>query len=173
MVLVALGATAAVLGLDACGDDDGGPETAAEILERGGSIASVTIADVTYGFEATCYDAGAGSVIAVGTGSVPVTGTEEVRESRVFVQAFLGDPYVGVTIAVTDPEDGAVREEVFEAAIDESFDLLLEDDVIAADAIEFVRNMDLTSGQGEPAGQGSVRVTCGGYEQGAPEGLER
>jgi hypothetical protein len=174
MALFALVATGAVLGLDACSGDDDAPETQADVLARGGSIATVTIAEATYDFEVTCYDAGAGSVIAVGTGTVPDP-SGEARESRVFVQASLGDPYIGVTVEQSDPEDedGAASEEVFEAAIDESFDLLLEDDVVAAGEIEFVRNMDLTTGEGEPAGVGSVRVTCGGYEQGGPPGIER
>ena len=86
-----------------------------------------------------------------------------------FVQGFLGDPYIGVTLE-TPPngEAGAAREEVFEAALDESFDLLLEDGVIAVDGIQFVHNLDLTSGTGEPVGEGSLRVTCNEFEQGVP-----
>ena len=168
-----LSAAAFAVGVGACNGSSDEPETPADVLARGGSIARVTIATRTYDFEVTCYDAGAGSVIAVGTGVDvdPVTGI--TRDTRVFVQAFLGDSYVGVTVASPEAAAGAPGEEVYEAGLDDSFDLLLEDDVIASDDIQFVRNLDLTQGDGEPAGEGSLHVTCKKYEQGVPPGLER
>jgi hypothetical protein len=164
---------AVAVGLEACGGGSDDAETPAEVLERGGSIARVTIDATAYDFEVTCYDAGAGSVVAVGTGLVADEATGVERSSRVYVQAFLGDPYVGVTLELPAGDGGESREEVFEAALDESFDLLLEDDVIQADDIEFVRNLDLTSGAAEAAGTGSVHVTCSEYEQGVPQGFVR
>jgi hypothetical protein len=160
------------VGLESCDDGPDRAETPADVLERGGSIARVTIGADVYDFEVTCFDAGAGSVLAIGTGTTIDPATQRERTSRVFVQAFLGDPYIGVTLEL--PGDGEVaREEVFEAAIDESFDLLLEDDVIRADDIEFVRNLDLTNGASEPAGTGSVNVTCNEFSQEIPPDFVR
>jgi hypothetical protein len=173
---VVLTATALAVGIEACGGSGDRPETPADVLARGGSIARVTVAARVFDFEVTCYDVGAGSIIAVGTGTEVDTTEGVERATRLFVQAFLGDSYIGVTVE-TPRADGAdgdgAEEEVFEAALDESFDLYLEDDVIAAEGIAFVRNLDLTRGEGEPAGEGSVRVTCGGYDSEVPAGLER
>jgi hypothetical protein len=173
LVLVAL-TVAFVVGVDSCDGSADAPETPADVLERGGSIAQVTIAGHEYDFEVSCYDAGAGSVVAVGTGTEYDPASGSTRASRVFVQGFLGDPYIGVTLAAPEGADPATaRDDVYEAALDESFDLLLEDGVIAVDGIEFVRNLDLTSGAGESVGQGSLRVTCNDFEPGVPPQLER
>jgi hypothetical protein len=166
-------AVAFAVGAGACGGSSDDPETPADVLARGGSIARVTIATRAFDFEVTCYDAGAGSVIAVGTGVDVDAATGTERETRIFVQAFLGDSYIGVTVASPDAQAGAPGEEVYEAGLDDSFDLLLEDDMIASDDIHFVRNLDLTEGDGEPAGDGSLHVTCTRYEPGVPPGLER
>jgi hypothetical protein len=157
---------AAALATGACGSSDE-PDTPEEVLEAGGSIAQVVIGDATFDFEVTCYDAGAGSVVVVGTGTEPAESSGSDRTTHVLVQAFLGESYVGVTIGD--------NEALYEAALDETLDLLLEQDVIAADDIEFVRNLDLTDGEseGEPAGVGSLRVTCGGYEHGVPPQFDR
>jgi hypothetical protein len=179
VLVTAILVTAAGMGvaLGSCDGPPDEPETPAEVLERGGSIARVTIGADIYDFEVSCYDVGAGSVIAVGTGTVVGTEGEDTdRATRLFVQAFLGDSYVGLTVELPatddDPADAA-DEEVFEAALDDSIDLVLEDDVIVAADIDFVRNLDLTGGDGEAVGTGSLRVTCSEYEQGEPPGLAR
>jgi hypothetical protein len=170
-VLVAASATLAV---DACGGDSG-DDTPAEVLAKGGSIARVTVGAQVFDFVVTCHDAGAGSVLAVGTGT-QVDGDGRRHDTHLLVQAFLGDSYVGVTV---DPigdaahdGDEAAPPEIYEASLADVFDLALEDDVIAADGIEFVRDLDLGAGQGEPAGSGSLRVTCGSYQP-VPPGLDR
>jgi hypothetical protein len=164
---------AAAVGLEACGGGSDDDETPAEVLERGGSIARVTIGDDGYDFEVTCYDAGAGSVVAVGAGTVLDGASGAEIATRVLVQAFLGDPYVGVTLARPVTDGSEASEEVFEAALDESFDLLLEGNMIQADEIEFVHGLDLTTGASEPAGTGGVSVTCNDFEQGMPTDLVR
>jgi hypothetical protein len=157
-IFVTTAASAVALG--SCEGAPDGPETPADVLERGGSIARVTIGADAYDFEVSCYDAGAGSIIAVGTGTSVDAATGVERDTRVLVQAFLGDPYIGITVEVppsgSDGETTA-REEVFEASLDDSIDLLLEDDVIAADGIEFVRNLDLT----QSGGVGRRRIGSG------------
>jgi hypothetical protein len=173
MAALVVVATGFAVGLEACGGGSDDAETPAEVLERGGSIARVTVGDDAYDFEVSCHDAGAGSVVAVGTGTSFDPASGQTRASRVLVQAFLGDPYVGVTLSLPPGEDGEAREEVFEAALDESFDLLLEGDTIQADEIAFVRNLDLATGAAEPAGTGSVRVTCNDFEKGMPTDLVR
>jgi hypothetical protein len=118
----------------------------------------VVIGDTTYEFVMTCYAPGTGAVVAVGNGTDPVSG----RATRALVQAFFGDPYVGVTIGN--------NETVFEPSLDESIDLYYQQDVVRGGAIQFVKNLDLQARTGEPAGLGSVTVSCANYRPGLPPG---
>lgn len=163
--------------------------TPADVLAEGGSIARVTIGPRTFDFVVDCYDVGAGSVVVVGDGTEPPDGAaaadgserdEAPRETRILVQAFLADSYVGVTVvgdeAAADGANDATADradELYEASLDNPLDLILEDDVIQAEGIQFVRDLDLASGGGTPAGDGSLHVTCGGYERGEPPGPQR
>jgi hypothetical protein len=152
----------------ACGGSSAEP-TPEEVLAEGGSVAEVTIAGAAYEFVVDCYDAGAGSVVVVGEGQEPdsviANGERGPRDTHVLVQAYLGDSYVGVTVEGADEDEADV---VYEASLDDALDLVLEDDVIAAESITFVRDLDLESGSGEPAGEGGLRVACGRYEAGVP-----
>jgi hypothetical protein len=172
-----------------CGGSDG-DATPEEILADGGSLADVVVGDTTYEFEATCFDAGAGSIVVVGTGTDPRV--EDGADTHLLVKAFLGESYIGVTVgdaeavgetATTAPGDDL---EIYEAALDQTLDLLLEDDAIAADDIAFVRGLPLdrlpaddgagadgAGAAGESAGTGSLLVRCGSYEQGVPEEFDR
>jgi hypothetical protein len=127
----------------------------------GGSQATITVGTTVYDFVTTCYDAGAGAVVAVGTGVEPGTG----RPARALIQTFFNEPYVGVTIGGTA--------EVLEAAIDRPLELAIDNGVITGNDVEFVRNLELTRGAGEAAGRGSVRVECHGYVQGLPPGYTK
>jgi hypothetical protein len=156
-----------------CGGSDEAA-TPADVLADGGSVAQVTIDGVAYDFVVDCYDAGAGSVVVVGAGEEPdaavaedVEGDGERSETHILVQAYLGDSYLGVTV---EPDHEGEPEVVYEASLDDELDLVLESDVIEADAITFVRNLDLATGDGATVGGGSLRVTCGGYEAGTPPG---
>ncbi len=119
---------------------------------------TVVIGDTTFEFAMTCYAPGAGSVVAVGKGTEPGTG----RSTRVLVQAFFGDPYVGVTVGD--------NEIVYEPSLDEPIDLVYQDDVVRGGAIQFVKNLDLQSRLGDVAGLGAVTVTCNNYRSGLPAG---
>jgi hypothetical protein len=157
----------------ACGGSDE-DTTPADVLADGGSVAQVTIDGVAYDFEVDCYDAGAGSVVVVGAGEEPeaaiaadVEGDGERSDTHILVQAYLDESYVGVTI---EPDHEGDPEVVYEASLDDELDLVLEGDVIAADDVTFVRNLDLATGTGARVGDGSLRVTCGRYEAGTPPG---
>jgi hypothetical protein len=127
----------------------------------GRSTATVTVRDATYQLATTCYDAGAGSVVAVGTGTEP--GTD--RPTHLLVQAFLTDSYVGLTIGAHDL--------VYESTLDDALQLSLDAHLIVGTGIRFVRNLDLTSGRGEDAGEGAIRVECAEYAAGLPPGYAR
>lgn len=114
-----------------------------------------------YDFRATCYDAGAGSVVAIGAGVEPGTG----KPTRALVQAFLADSYVGVTVGD--------REVVYESSLDDVLTLVLREHVIDASNIHFVRDLDLGQGAARPAGDGDVHVDCRSYEPGVPADYTR
>ena len=162
-----------------CGgsDDEATPE---EILADGGSLADVVVGDTTYEFEATCFDAGAGSIVVVGTGTDPRV--DDGAGTHLLVKAFLGESYIGVTVGDVEPDGGTATTapgdelEIYEAALDQTLDLLLEDDAITADDIAFVRGLPLDTdvgAAGESVGTGSLLVRCGSYEQGVPEEFDR
>jgi len=120
--------------------------------------ATIVIGGTTYVFVMTCYAPGAGAVVAVGTGTDPVSS----RPTRALVQAFFNDPYVGVTVGD--------KESVFEPTLAEPVELTFQDNVVHGADITFVRNLDIAARVGEPAGLGSVTVTCTDYHAGLPPG---
>ena len=156
-------AVALSVALGACSNASPKPSLAATAQPGavGGSKATITIGSTVFDFVTTCYDAGAGAVVAVGTGVEPGTG----RAARALVQTFFNEPYVGVTVGDS--------EVVYEAEIDQPLELSFQDNAIVGNDVVFVRNLELTRGAGEPAGQGSVRVDCRGYVQGLPPGYAK
>jgi hypothetical protein len=118
----------------------------------------IVIGETTYEFVMTCYAPGTGAVVAVGNGTDPASG----RVTRALVQAFFGDPYVGVTVGN--------NETVYEPSLDETIDLYYQQDVVRGGAIQFVKNLDLQAHTGEAAGLGSVTVSCPTYRPGLPPG---
>ena len=150
----------AVLALSACSGGGAKPSLDASassttVAEPNGTI---VIGTNTFVFVMTCYAPGTGALVAVGTGTDPVSG----HPTRALVQAFFNDPYVGVTVGD--------KESVYEATLDEPIDLSFQDNVVTGTAIRFVRNLDLTARVGEPVGTGSVSVTCSSYSAGLPPG---
>ena len=144
----------------ACSSGGAKPSLGASVRATGAAVSNgtVVIGDTTFQFTMICYAPGAGSVVAVGTGTEPNTG----RATRALVQAFFRDPYVGVTIGDNDT--------VFEPSLDEPIELFYRDDVVRGGAIQFVRNLDLQARAGTAAGIGSVTVTCSSYRAGLPPG---
>ncbi len=156
---VVVGVVCAVLGAACAG---GASKPSLDASSPGSTLAAlngtVVIGDTTYEFTMTCYAPGAGSVVAIGTGTEPGTG----RSTRALVQAFFRDPYVGVTVGD--------NEIVYEPSLDEPIDLVYQDDVVRGAAIQFVKNLDLQSRLGADAGLGAVTVTCSNYRSGLPPG---
>ena len=164
------------LALAGCSVDDGSgagerPTTTTESAEPAATTESTTtttlppsvgvieFADEAHEIEATCYAPGAGEVLAVG-----VATTEDDRRIEIYLQAFLGAPYLGISIAGAETI-------VYEAAIDRPLDISYEGDVLRVDDVELVTDLDLDTGDGTPAGTGSVVVECRAYETELPSGF--
>ena len=120
------------------------------------SEGTVEIGDTHYQFTVTCQELGAGEVVVVGSGEDPdADGAVEL-----YLQAFLGDPYIGLRLA-----DGTL----FEPSLESPLDLYVQDDVIRASAIRFVRDLDLETGTATDVGFGELEIHCYEYSREAPE----
>ena len=118
----------------------------------------VRVGAVDYEFAFECFEAGAGDVLAVGVGAHPETG--ETVEA--VVQAFFGQPYVGVLFANGD---------LIELDVDRQAELFVQDSRIRGTALRFVQT-GTNAGDGEELGLGSVLVACADFAFGLPEGYE-
>lgn len=125
-----------------------------------GSVGIVEVADEVFEIEADCYAPGAGELVATGL-ATPVDGPRV----EVYVQAFLGQPYVGITVI-----DGDART-LYEPAIDRPLDISRVDDVLRVDDIALVTDLDLETGEGVDAGLGSVVIECRAYAEELPPGF--
>ena len=120
------------------------------------SEGTVEVGDTEYQFTVTCEELGAGEVIVVGSGEAPdAGGTVEL-----YLQAFLGDPYVGLRLA-----DGTL----LEPSLESTLDLYVQEDVIRASAIRFVRDLDLETGTATEVGFGELEIHCYEYSREPPE----
>ena len=163
VVAVVLMAGAGV-GCSTGGDDDAVPSTTATPSEAPVADVTSTIAPSSNGvitigehrleLDISCVAPGAGEVLALGIGE---NGDGERVEA--YVQAFVGEPYVGVEVGDT----------LYEAAFDGTLELFLQDDRIRASAIRFVTDLDLGTGEGTFAGVGSVEIECVAYDEELPE----
>jgi len=126
------------------------------------SVGLVTVGDARYSLDFDCFAPGAGEILAIGVGIDPIT------ETRVeaYVQAFLGTPYLGIEVA-------AVGEEpvLYEAALERVLEFSFADDVLRADGVDLVVELDLDALTGTPAGVGSVVVECREFLDELPEGF--
>lgn len=120
------------------------------------SEGTVEIGDTQYQFTVSCQELGAGEVVVVGSGEDPDSG----GTVELYLQAFLGDPYVGLRLA-----DGTF----FEPSLESPLDLYVQDDVIRASAIRFVRDLDLETGTATEVGFGEVEIHCYEYSREPPE----
>ena len=120
------------------------------------SEGTVEIGDTQYQFTVTCQELGAGDVRVEGTGEDPDSG----GTVELYLLAFLVDPYVGLRLA-----DGTL----FEPSLESSLDLYVQDDVIRASAIRFVRDLDLETGTATEVGFGELEIHCYEYSREPPE----
>ena len=120
------------------------------------SEGTVEIGDTQYRFTVACQELGAGEVVVVGSGEDP----DSDGAVELYLQAFLGDPYIGVRLA-----DGTLLEPSLESPLD----LYVQDDVIRASAIRFVRDLDLETGTATEVGFGELEIHCYEYSRESPE----
>ncbi|NIV55700.1 MAG: hypothetical protein GWN48_09095 [Actinobacteria bacterium] len=126
------------------------------------SAGLIRIGPASYDLDVTCIAPGAGELLAVGVG-------RDVNDKPVeaFVQAFLGEPYVGLRV-------GTGQEEVlFESRLEGVLEFSIADDVLRFPEVDFVTDLDLVSGEFTPAGLGSVVIECRAYEDELPPTMFR
>lgn len=148
------------------GDDAAAPATTTEPPPSVASDAEVTttippissgvviIGERRHELDVTCVAPGAGEVLALGIGE-----SDDGERVEAYVQAFVGEPYVGIEVGDT----------LYEAAFDGTLELFLQDDRIRASAIRFVTDLDLETGAGTFEGVGSVEIECLAYDEELPE----
>ena len=169
----ALSVLAAVVAGSACAETADGPlaieEPAVTVVLPTTSVAppaprsegTVEIGDTHYQFRATCQEQGAGEVVVIGVAHDPDSpDSDDLVE--LYVKASFSDPYIGLLFA-----DGTRLEPSVD--LDSPLDLYLQDDVIRASAIRFVRPTDEAEvGSGEFVGFGEVEIHCYSYENELP-----
>ena len=163
--LLAVAGSAAVA--SACADTADGPLVSEEAVseevvttttappEPPLSEGTAKVGDIQYEFEVTCHDRGAGDVVVTGTGDDPVS--EGLVE--LYLEASFVEPYIGLRLA-----DGTL----VEPSLDSPLDLYLQDDVIRASAIRFVRDLNLETGEATEVGFGEFEIHCYSYEREVP-----
>lgn len=166
--LGALLATAvAVVAISGCADTADGPLVSEEAVseevvttttappEPPSSEGTAKVGDIQYEFAVTCHDRGAGEVVAIGAGDDPVSG----GLVQLFVKASLVEPYVGLTLA-----DGTK----IDPSLDSSLDFYVQDDVIRASAIRFVKDLNPETFEATEVGFGEFEIHCYSYEREPP-----
>ncbi len=112
------------------------------------------VGDVQYEFAVTCHDRGAGDVVVVSDPD-----DDDSGGVTLYLEASFVDPYVGLRLA-----DGTLIEPSFESPLD----LYVQDDVIRASAIRFVKDLNLETGEATEVGFGEFEVHCYSYERELP-----
>ncbi len=143
-------------------DDNGATpnveEPAASETAAPQSVGLVRVGPAAYDLVFTCVDGGAGEILAAGVG-------RDVNNKPVhaFVQAYVGEPYVGLEVG----EEG--EEVLFEPRLGVLLDFTFEHDIIRFDNVDFVTELNIETGEYTPAGIGSVVVECRSYETKIPD----
>ena len=122
------------------------------------SEGTVEIGETVYRFTVTCQERGAGEVVVIGAGDDP----DADGLVKLYVQASLSDPYIGLELG-----DGITRIEP-SLDLDSPLDLYVQDDVIRASAIRFVRDLQLETGEATDVGFGQLEIHCYSYENELP-----
>ena len=139
------------------------PEIPTEVASpEPASVGLVTVGEAQYSLVFDCFAPGAGEILAIGIGIDPLTGTRV----EAYLQAFLGEPYLGIEIEAVGEE--AV---LYEASLERILEFSFGDDVLRADGVELVVELDFDTLTGTPAGSGSVVVECREYLDELPDGF--
>lgn len=126
------------------------------------SVGLVEVGDAQYSLAFDCHAPGAGEILAVGLGTDPGSGDR----IEVYLQAFLAEPYLGIRVEKPD-----ATTLLYEAALDRPLEFVLENDVLRADGVELVTDLDLEARTGTPAGPGSIVIECREYLTDLPDGF--
>ena len=126
------------------------------------SEGTAEVGEIHYEFAVTCHDLGAGEVVVIGAGDDPVSG----GLAELYLQAFIGDALVGDAYVGLRLADGTL----IEPSLDSQLDLYIQDDVIRASAIRFVKDLNLETGEATEVGFGDFEIHCYSYERETPSG---
>lgn len=133
------------------------PTTGSTTTLVDGSTAVILIGPARYDLRAVCAAGGAGEV------EVSLAG-EDVNGKKVvgYIRAFLGEPYVSLLVGEGDE---AV---LFEPRLEGILPFELTDRGVQFPEVDFVSELDLETGEFQPAGIGSVEVDCRSYVRELP-----
>ncbi len=154
-------AVLAILAVSCSSDgNEASPEVEVEVapattgtLPPADSDATITVQGQAWTFKVNCYRPLEGEVLVIGSGNNP-----EGTPSEALVQVSAVDPYVGITSG----------DQIIEAALNDPLALTIEAGEIIGTDIAFVGDIDLTTGEGENLGLGSVAISCKSYIDAEP-----
>lgn len=157
-----IGLLLAVVPLASCSSDSGSPVVATgqsttsttAIGEQLSTNGTIEIEGTSYPFMATCYLPGDGNIEVTGAGHDPATGAPV----DLLLRNIPAQPYFGMRIAGR----------MIEASLDSELTFTVDEGRLAATEVEFVRDLDLLSGEGESLGSGRIDVQCDSYVEGSP-----
>ena len=162
-----LAVAGAAAGASGCADTADGPLVSEEAVseevvttttappEPPRSEGTVKIGETQYEFTVTCQDYGAGDVVVIGAGDDPISG----GQVQLYVAASFVEPYIGLTLA-----DGTR----IDPSLDSPLDFYVQDDVIRASAIRFVKDLNTETFEATEVGFGEFEIHCYSYERELP-----
>lgn len=134
-------------------------EPTAVVDETGAGVAqgTITIDAASYVLEFRCFAPPDGTVSAIGVGE----GGDGIN-IEAFVELDPDASYVGLRFDEADSSTWV------ESALDAPLDVFVEDGRIVADSVQFVKDINLETGEGTWVGAGHVDIVCDGFETSAP-----
>jgi hypothetical protein len=147
--------TSVTLSTPAGSDDPAGVDPAQGAPAVSGVI---EVGDQAFDLAVTCHRQES-IVVALGQGTHPESGADVAAVVQVAPSA----PYVGVVV----DGPGGIR---YEAALDAPIELAFDGERIQSGPVEFLADLDLATGEGDPAGEGRVDLRCDEVLDGLPEG---
>ena len=148
-----LAGAAALVAIAAC-SDKGSPGVPVTTTAPDASPMTIVVGRDTYELQAICYDAGAGAVVAIGSGTKPSGG-----EIRGIVQAVVGSGYVALRLDEST---------LLQPALDQRVEVRIDGTTLRAGGIAFVQDLDLVAGTSAAVAEGSAQVDCRSFRAGPP-----